>query len=133
MMPQYREANNHMSLWWAKKNQLDDEQRRLIEDLPAHENHLVKGPPGSGKTNVLLRRAQFVRAEGMTRVMVLSFTRPLVEFVKTGCHNSAGKEIFPVALIQTVEGWLRWLHAEHGEQLPDRPGARIISRSGKNA
>lgn len=113
--------NNRMSLWWAKRNQLDDAQVELIEDLTTDENHLVKGPPGSGKTNVLLRRAQFVRAEGMPRVMVLSFTRPLVEFVKTGCYNSSGKEIFPVSLVETVETWLRWIHSEHGEALPPRP------------
>ena len=50
-----------MSLWWAKKEQLDPHQVKLIEDLPLDGNHLVVGPPGSGKTNILLRRAQFAR------------------------------------------------------------------------
>lgn len=115
-----------MSLWWAKKNQLDDTQLKFIEDLSTNDNHLVVGPPGSGKTNVLLRRAQFVRANGMPRVLVLSFTRPLTEFIKTGCYNSAGAEIFPVSLVQTIESWMRWLHSEHDIALPARP-------TGKNA
>ena len=54
-----------MSLWWAKKNQLDAQQITLIEQLPLRENFLVLGPPGCGKTNVLLRRAQFVRGQKM--------------------------------------------------------------------
>ena len=70
-----------MSLWWAKREQLDEYQLRLIEDLPLRQNHLVLGPPGSGKTNVLLRRAQFVRGQEMPNVLVVTFTRPLTEFI----------------------------------------------------
>lgn len=92
-----------MSLWWAKKEQLDDEQLDLIENLEHAQNHLVYGPPGSGKTNILLRRAQFVRSQGFTNVRVLTFTRPLTEFVRTGCLNSQQKEIFPRSLISTLQ------------------------------
>ncbi len=71
-------------LWWTKKEQLDKDQIALIEKLPLRECFLILGPPGSGKTNVLLRRAQFVRGQNMPNVLVLTFTRPLAEFVKTG-------------------------------------------------
>ncbi|HEY2391387.1 MAG TPA: AAA family ATPase [Candidatus Angelobacter sp.] len=108
-----------MSLWWARREQLDDHQLKLIEDLPLRENCLVLGPPGSGKTNVLLRRAQFVRGQDMPNVMVLTFTRPLTEFVKTGCYDGR-KEIFPRSSVNTIEGWIRNLYAAHGEELPDR-------------
>jgi superfamily I DNA/RNA helicase len=74
-----------MSLWWARKDQLDPAQLRLIEQLPLRESCLVLGPPGCGKTNVLLRRAQFVRSQEMPNVLVLAFTRALTEFIKTGC------------------------------------------------
>lgn len=88
-----------MSLWWARREQLDACQVDLIENLPLRQNHLVLGPPGSGKTNVLLRRAQFVRTQGMPSVQVLSVTRPLTEFMKTGCYDANGREIFPPTLI----------------------------------
>src|SRR6478752_1827995 len=99
-----------MSLWWVKREQLDQYQLGLVEKLPLNENSLVLGPPGSGKTNVLLRRAQFIRGQQMPNVLVLTFTRPLAEFVKTGCFDNQGREIFPVNLVTTLESWLRWLY-----------------------
>ena len=38
-----------MSLWWARKEQLDNDQMALIEGLSLSQNHLILGPPGSGK------------------------------------------------------------------------------------
>jgi superfamily I DNA/RNA helicase len=107
-----------MSLWWVNREQLDNHQIELVEKLPLRERFLILGPPGSGKTNVLLRRAQFVRGQGMPNVLVLTFTRPLTEFVKTGCFDTQGREIFPQNCVTTLESWLRSLYAQHGEDLP---------------
>jgi superfamily I DNA/RNA helicase len=115
-----------MSLWWARKEQLDPHQVALIENLPLRGSHLVLGPPGSGKTNVLLRRAQFVRTQNMLNVLVLTFTRALTEFVKTGCLDAAGREIFPPSLVNTLESWIRDLYSQHGEALP--AGADMAAR-----
>jgi len=106
------------TLWWTKKEQLDKDQRALIEKLPLRENFLILGPPGSGKTNILLRRAQFVRGQNMPNVMVLTFTRPLTEFVKTGCFDDQGREIFPQSCVTTLESWQRGLYAQHGVKRP---------------
>jgi superfamily I DNA/RNA helicase len=111
-----------MSLWWVRKDQLDSHQMALIENLPLRESHLILGPPGSGKTNVLLRRAQFVRGQDMPNVLVLTFTRPLTEFVKTGCFDPQGREIFPKSCVTTIESWLRWLYNQHDKDLPSRGG-----------
>jgi superfamily I DNA/RNA helicase len=108
-----------MSLWWAKREQLDRYQVSLIENLPLQQNHLILGPPGSGKSNVLLRRAQFVRGQEMPNVLVITFTRPLAEFVKTGCFDAQGREIFPRSCVTTLESWLRWLYARHRHDRPD--------------
>lgn len=107
-----------MSLWWTRRDQLDPRQVDLIENSLLRQNHLVLGPPGSGKTNVLLRRAQFVRTQQMPNVQVLAFTRPLTEFMKTGCYDPSGREIFPPSLIDTIESWCRNLYKEHQENLP---------------
>src|ERR1035438_8092838 len=106
------------SLWWVKKDQLDRDQIALIENLPLRESFLILGSPGSGKTNVLVRRAQFVRGQNMPNVLLLTFTRPLTEFVKTGCYDAQGKEIFPQSCVTTLESWQRWLYAQYGESLP---------------
>ena len=111
-----------MSLWWVKKKDLDPSQLALIEELPLNENCLVLGPPGSGKTNVLLRRAQFVRSQDITNVLVLGFTRSLTEFTKTGCFNARGQELFPKQCVLTIEEWIRSLYLQHSESLPDNKG-----------
>lgn len=109
------------TLWWTKKEQLDRYQIDLIQNLPLRENFLILGPPGSGKTNVLLRRAQFVRGQTLPNVLVLTFTRPLTEFVKTGCFDAQGREIFPRNCVTTLESWQRFLYRQHGADLPQGP------------
>lgn len=108
-----------MSLWWAKRDQLDPEQIALIEQLPLRDSFLVLGPPGCGKTNVLLRRAQFVRGQNTPNVLVLTFTRSLTEFVRTGCTDAQEREIFPQNCVTTIESWLRSLYRSHRTDLPD--------------
>lgn len=115
-----------MSLWWVRRDQLDPDQVRLIETLPLRENHLVLGPPGCGKTNVVLRRAQFVRTMEMPNVLVLTFTRSLTEFVKTGCYDDRRREIFPPNCVTTLESWIRWLYGHHRRDLPQRPEDRSL-------
>jgi superfamily I DNA/RNA helicase len=113
-----------MSLWWTRKEQLDKVQLQIIENLPLRESFLVLGPPGSGKSNVLLRRAQFIRSQDMANVMVLTFTRSLVEFMKTGCVYQ-GREIFPQSCVSTIESWCRRLHYRHNKSLPDERPALV--------
>lgn len=108
-----------MTLWWASKDQLDVDQINLIEKIPICQNSVVLGPPGSGKTNVLLRRAQFVKTQGYPNVMVLTFTRALTEFIKTGCTDGQGRIVFPISSVNTVESWIRELYRKHDMDLPD--------------
>ena len=117
-----------MSLWWVQKDDLDTDQLALIEELPLQENCLILGPPGSGKTNVLLRRAQFVRSQDITRVLVLGFTRSLTEFTKTGCLNFRGQELFPRECVVTIEEWIRSLYERHSVSLPNNDGDDLVTR-----
>jgi superfamily I DNA/RNA helicase len=56
----------------------------------------------------------------MPNVQVLTFTRPLAEFLKTGCYDEQNREIFPPSLITTLESWIRRLHKRHKKELPDK-------------
>ena len=58
----------------------------------------------------------------MPNVLVLTFTRPLTEFVKTGCIDDQGREIFPQNCISTIESWLRSLYRYHNADLPENNG-----------
>lgn len=111
-----------MPLWWARRDQLDQHQVQLIENLELRESHLVLGPPGSGKTNVLLRRAQFVRSQNMPNIMVMTFTRALTEFIKTGCYDAQGREIFPRSCVTTFTSWMRRLYEQHNVDVPQSAG-----------
>ena len=55
----------------------------------------------------------------MPNVLVLTFTRSLTEFVKTGCVDAQAREIFPRNCITTIESWLRSLYKQHRTDLPD--------------
>ncbi|WEX77948.1 AAA family ATPase [Sinorhizobium numidicum] len=122
-----------MSLWWASKDQLDDHQLSLIEDLQIEGSYLVLGPPGSGKTNVLLRRAQFIRSQSLPNILVLTFTRPLTEFLRTGCFNANGDEIFPPGLITTYESWIREIYYKNKVELPPESANNLAVRKAQLA
>jgi len=72
--------------WWVKQSQLDDDQKKVFT-LPIDKDHLVKGPPGSGKTNLLLLRAKQLIGSNYPNVVVVVHTRTLQEFLRSGGPN----------------------------------------------
>lgn len=95
--------------WWVKPDQLDKYQKAVI-DLPLDKSHLIVGPPGSGKTNLLLLRGSQLVRSGKPNVLVLVFTRTLREFVATGGDHYA----FGVENIKTLNRWHFDFLREHG-------------------
>lgn len=95
--------------WWVNPKDLDPRQKEVI-DLPLEESHLILGPPGSGKTNLLLLRGSQLVRSGKPNVMVLVFTRTLREFVATGGQHYA----FGVENIKTLNRWHFDFLREHG-------------------
>lgn len=95
--------------WWVKQEQLDAGQRTFI-DLPLNESHLIQGPPGSGKTNLLLLRGSQLVRSNKPNVLILTFTRTLPEFISTGGHNYA----FNVDNVKTLNRWHYDFLREHG-------------------
>ena len=48
-----------MEAWWREQGELDEDQSKVI-GLQEEGSFLVVGPPGSGKTNLLLLRANYL-------------------------------------------------------------------------
>jgi superfamily I DNA/RNA helicase len=62
--------------WWTGIQELKAEQKKVIS-LPLETSHLVLGPAGSGKTNLLLLRANYFARAGQPNILILVFTRLL--------------------------------------------------------
>lgn len=69
--------------WWVKQGQLDEHQKKVFT-LSINGDHLVKGPPGSGKTNLLLLRGKQLIGSNIPNVVVVVHTRTLQEFIRSG-------------------------------------------------
>jgi superfamily I DNA/RNA helicase len=72
-----------MDAWWRELRELDPDQRDVIA-LPAEGSFLVNGPPGSGKTNLLLLRANYLTTTEHTNLAIVVFNRTLREFIRAG-------------------------------------------------
>lgn len=104
--------------WWFAEGQLDEFQRAAVIMEPHQASFVLVGPPGSGKTNVLLRRAQYLSLQGHTNFQVLCFERPLVEFIKTGC-TVAGVDVAPLNAVSTIRQWVTSLLADSDLAYPE--------------
>jgi superfamily I DNA/RNA helicase len=103
--------------WWVKPDQLDDDQKKLIS-VPLDKNHLILGPPGSGKTNLLLLRANYISKSGFPDIVILVFTRTLKEFIMTG----ASQYSFSSDKIQTSHQWMLSFLRQYGVALENTGG-----------
>lgn len=95
--------------WWVNPDQMDADQKRIIA-LPITSDYLITGPPGSGKTNLLLLKASQLVSSGRPDVLILVFTRTLREFVAAGVANYT----FSPDKIKTFAGWTTSLLHEDG-------------------
>jgi superfamily I DNA/RNA helicase len=106
--------------WWKTKDELDDIQKEFIL-LPPDGRIALEGPPGSGKTNLLLLRAQYIAGQGDKNILVLTYTKALSEFMRRGV---AAKGIISGEQVKTFHAWVNehvkqyldeWLVPEGGE------------------
>jgi len=101
--------------WWVNPSQLDAQQTAILTATP-DSTLLILGPPGSGKTNILMLRANYVRTVG-PRQMFLTFTRSLVEHLRSGPNVGRADQIQREE-ISTFIGWARSLIRNHGGTVP---------------
>jgi superfamily I DNA/RNA helicase len=89
------------STWWRKLDELDEAQKKFIQ-LPPQGRLLLEGPPGSGKTNLLLLRAQFVAGSGDKNVLIVTYTNVLADFIRSGI---VVKGLIAPTQIRTFHSW----------------------------
>lgn len=87
--------------WWKSQTELDEDQKAFIL-LPPQGKHLLEGPPGSGKTNLLLLRAQYMAGSGEKNILIITYTNALAEFIRSGI---SGKKLISAKQIRTYHSW----------------------------
>lgn len=88
--------------WWRQRQDLDAEQEAII-GLPFDGRYLIVGPPGCGKTNLLVLRAAFMSKSGLKNQLLLTFGSVLSAFIDTG------KKELDTNQISTFNKWARKL------------------------
>ena len=108
--------------WWVDEEELLDEQLEVLgEDL--FKDLILSGPPGSGKTNLLLLRANhLILASPDAEFYIICFTSLLQKFVRTG----AGLYSFPENRVITQRKLLEQLLGDHA-RLPKRKAGETYS------
>jgi len=105
--------------WWVDPSQLDAQQTAVLTTT-ADISLLIVGPPGSGKTNILLLRANYVRPLG-PRQAFLTFTRALAEHLRSGPNVGRADQIQREE-ISTFMGWARSVIRNNGGTNPAETG-----------
>lgn len=100
--------------WWVGKDDLDEDQQKIIVG-PQDSSILTIGPPGCGKTNLLLLRANYLYLAGFKNILIIVFTRALRDFIALGGDNYD----FPSNHVITSTKWERDFLSEIGHDIPD--------------
>jgi superfamily I DNA/RNA helicase len=98
--------------WWIGEGDLDDDQKN-VTSLASEGSHLVLGPPGSGKTNILLLRANYLTLSGKPNIAIVVFTKTLRKFIASGGTEYA----FPQDKIMTCNKWQRDVLHQYGVEI----------------
>lgn len=110
--------------WWITPNQMTEGQKAAVQ-LPPEGNYLLLGPPGSGKTNILLMRAVYMHHIGVKNSRIVVFTRELADFIIRGVRNYG----YPPDQVTThyglIEEFLRALGAPIPNKDPQKPFSQM--------
>jgi superfamily I DNA/RNA helicase len=100
-----------MSTWLVPRHELTSEQRRAIE-LPHTENQVIFGAPGSGKTLIILYRADELRrrfGSPDSRYRILVYTNVLKTYIRSALELLG----LPEHTVTTYDDWCRMFYEEH--------------------
>ena len=108
-----------MATFLLHDSELTTDQRRVVE-LPTGRHHLILGPPGSGKTQVLLHRAKYLRDRlnsKSDRFRIFVFTNVLTYFIRASL-DYLGLE---AGTVMTFDSWCVEFHERNvSRKLPKR-------------
>ncbi|MFH1673369.1 MAG: UvrD-helicase domain-containing protein [Pseudomonadota bacterium] len=108
-----------MSTWLLPRLDLTPEQLRVVEMSP-HEHRVILGPPGSGKTQVLIHRADYLSSKYSfepDQYRVFVFTNVVKEYIKSGVQFLG----LPEEVVSTFDHWCRLLYEDQiSRRLPWR-------------
>ncbi|WP_223435335.1 MULTISPECIES: AAA family ATPase [unclassified Pseudomonas] len=71
--------------FWIGESHMDEMQKQAVLGIPATSSFIIKGPAGSGKTNILLLRAKWLKLKSVGEFKIVVFTGSLKVFVREGC------------------------------------------------
>jgi superfamily I DNA/RNA helicase len=100
-----------MQTWWRGDNELDDDQKAIME-LALDGSFAVTGPPGSGKTNLLLMRGAYLALQSRN-IAIVVMNRTLAEFIRSGASTYQ----VPRDAVMTSSQFISRLAAESGAPL----------------
>lgn len=106
-----------MSIWLLPRLELTPEQLRVVE-MPPQKHKVILGPPGSGKTQVLIHRADYLSGAynlKSDQYRVFVFTNVVKEYIKSGIQFLG----LPEEVVSTFDHWCRIVYEEHiSKRLP---------------
>jgi superfamily I DNA/RNA helicase len=105
--------------WLVPREELLPDQLRAVELSPS-EHRLIVGPPGSGKSLVLLHRAAWLRAEFNAkpeRFRIFVFTKSLKAYIRSALHLLD----LPESVVWGFDAWCVGYYRRHiSPQLPSQ-------------
>ena len=101
--------------WWRDEDELAKEQSDLL-GIHAEQSLLIKGPPGSGKTNLLLLRANQLFLGDHPNLYVVVFGSLLKNFIQIG----GAQYKFPSEKVVTHTNLFKIILRQEGADFDDR-------------
>lgn len=101
-------------IWWVKQDQLNDSQLEVVANAGKGRGFVLTGPPGSGKTNLLMLVCAAMKTRGFDNAKVIVFTAALREFISAGLATYK----LDADVVETLSKASRAIAREHGDKLP---------------
>ena len=100
-----------MTTWLLHRSELTPDQLRVVE-MPPDENRLILGPPGSGKTQILVHRAAHLASTYRVqpaRYRAFVFTNVIREYIRSGFEFLG----LPDETVSTLDFWTTAIYEKY--------------------